>query len=236
MSNKNKSTTSDKYTSEFPSLNGTKKLEDPVDAIIIESPSAEKDLGPSKSLSTDLPINNSVDKTPSIDSSPHTASSFRGSEKLKTPPSNKNYPQNGGSSTSYNKNHFQRSSVDSSVNKEKNAQVNRVSLSGTNSNFYKRSQYNDSNNQNNNYKHQPFNNTYGTSRGHNHNHQNAVPSRGRNFQHNHNNQYNRDRYFSKGATPFSSNPNNSTTAGTGRTQHSGGHFNRKCKLTNIIIT
>lgn len=216
--NKNKSVTTNKYTSEFPPLSDTKQLEHPTDSAINESSSIKKDSDPLKSLSTDTQIDESNIKPKVPDSSQHNASSSRVSGKFETS-SNRNYSQNTGNLSSHNnKNFFKRSSINSFANKEKIAQVNRDISTANNSNLYKRTQ-NDSNNQNINFKPQ-FSNFHKASRVPNH--QNSLVNRGQ--------QYNRsDRYFSKRTAPSNSNQHNmvNTTAGTGRTQHGSEHYNRK---------
>lgn len=215
---KNKSANTNKYTSEFPSLTNAIPLEQSVNTAIIESSSIEKDNDPLKSLSTDIQIIEIANKPKVDDSSQYNASSSKISGKFDTS-SNRN-PQNTGNLSSHNnKNFFKRSSNNYSANKEKIAQINRDVPTTTNSNFYKRPQFND--NQNVNFK-PHFSNIHKTTRVHNQNHQNSVINRSQ--------QYNRDRYFSKRTVPSSnSNQHNmvNTTAGTGRTQHSGEHYNRE---------
>lgn len=167
--------------------------------------------------------------------------------------------QNGGQtsfSSSHNKNFFNRSSTDSPIGKEKVTQVNRENTSGT-ANMYNRKphQHNSGHNPHQNFKQQSFNNTQsGQAHNQHHPHSSSASHRGRNFHQHHNSpqQYNRDRYFAKGSLPPSSNSNQHhydqphhnnvthTTAGTGRTQHSGGNYhhfsNRQCKFSIYLFT
>jgi len=254
--NINKST-SDEYTSEFPALDDTKKSKHNAStgssAVVEASDQNHEQL---KTLSIQNEDKKSV--APVIETSQtrhHIPSSRATSKHNTTSPTNRNSrpeQQNGGSSTSSpstnNKNYFNRSSIESPNSKEKVAQGNRDSPATANSNFFnRRSQQNSGgHNQHHNYKQQHFNSGQG-GQGHNQQHQNTSPSvpRSRNFhQHHTSQQYNRDRYFSKGSAPLSSTNSNQhnydqqhhsatpTTAGTGRTQHGGGHYqnytNRQC--------
>ncbi|XP_025408403.1 protein CASC3 isoform X2 [Sipha flava] len=233
--NKNKSSTSNEYTSEFPTLDGKKTIESSTTTVAVTEPSVvTKDLNQHhnqqpKSLSQEKKTVMSVSKT-----NPTRNHFTRTPIKNVTSGNHSNHQdqKNGGPSQSsfHNKNHFNRSSSNSPANKEKiTSQVNRDNSStAVNPNLFIRKPQQ---NQPNNFKQQHFN-----SQGHNQHHSSSAP-RGRNF-HQHNNtnqQYNHDRYFAKGSgPPLSSNSNydqqhNSvgpTSAGTGRTRHSGGNYNQ----------
>lgn len=248
--NKNKSATSDEYTSEFPAIENSKPSESTTsEAQVVAETSSQELNQPVKS-----PVQHQEKKTVS-------ASTALGPSRHNTPPSrsfikhgNRNHQdfQNGGQSSfssPQNKNFFNRPSTDSPINKEKVPQVNRENTSGA-ANFYNRKpqQHNSGHNPHHNFKQQNFNNSQG-GQVHNQHHQHSSPAphRGRNFHQHHNNQqqYNRDRYFAKGSLPPSSNhydqPHHNnvshTTAGTGRTQHSGGNYhhfnNRQCKFLKL---
>jgi len=255
--NINKSTTDD-YTSEFPALDDTKKSKPNAStgsSAVVEVTGQNHEQP--KTLSTQNEDKKSF--APIVETSQarhHTPSSQATSKYNTTSPTNRNSRQeqkNGGSSSllpsTNNKNYFKRPSIESPVSKEKVALVNRDSPSATtNSNFFNRrpQQNSGGHNQQHNYKQQHLNSGQG-GQGHNQQHQNSSPSvpRSRNFhQHHTSQQYNRDRYFSKGSAPLSSSSSNQhnydqqhhsatpTTAGTGRTQHGGGHYqnysNRQC--------
>ncbi|XP_001952339.1 transcriptional regulator DEF1 [Acyrthosiphon pisum] len=245
--NINKSTT-DEYTSEFPALDDTKKSVPNTSTLPSTESSAVVEVSDQnheqqlKSLSVQNEDKKSVAAVVETSQARHHTSSSRATPKYNTTsPTNRNnrQDQNGGpsSSSTNNKNYYNRSSTESPISKEKGAQVNRDSpSSAANSNFFnRRPQQNSSGHtQHHNYKQQHYNSSQ-----HNQQHQNSSPSgpRSRNFhQHQTSQQYNRDRYFSKGATPSSSSSSNQhnydqqhhsgvpTTAGTGRTQHGGGHY------------
>lgn len=250
--NKNKSSTSNEYKSEFPALNGKKTSESSTSTVAVTETSVmTKDLGQhhnqqQKSVSQEKKTVVSASKT-----NP-TRNNFTRPIKNVTSGNHSNHhdQKNGGPSQSsfHNKNYFNRPSTDSPANKEKSpAQINRDNPSTTaNPNlFHRKPQQSGSNQQNqpNNFKQQHFN-----SQGHNQHHSSSAP-RGRNF-HQHNNtnqQYNHDRYFAKGSGPPSSSNSNydqqhnsvgPTSAGTGRTRHSGGNYNqynnRQCKYFYIM--
>lgn len=240
--NKNKSKT-DEYSSEFPALDDSKK-DDTESPTVVEVSDQNHD-------------KKAVAVAETRQSRQHTTSS-RETTKYKTnSPTNRNNrqdQQNGGSSssTTNDKNYYNRPSTESPISKEK-VELNRDSpSSSTNSNYFNRrpQQNSGGHNQYHNYKQQ--HNSGQGNQGHNQHHQHSLSSapRGRNFhQHHTSQQYNRDRYFSKGSTsPSSSNSNQHnydqhrhsvapTSAGTGRTQHGGGHYqhynNRQCKYSNI---
>lgn len=244
--NKNNSVTSDEYTSEYPSLDGTKSSESPV--VSAESPTVSS---PATGQNHQQPKsgNHQEKKTVTTGTGPsrHHGPQSRSSTKFAASSPNHNLhqdQQNGGHpSSSHNKNYFNRLSTDNPASKEKNAQDHRDSpVATTNPNlFNRRSQPQHSGHNQHNFK--QHNNS-----GHN---QSSEP-RGRSIHQHHNSQpqFNRDRYFSKGVvTPHSSSDhpvhhydqihNAPTTAGTGRTQHSGGHYhhynNRHCKSLHIKL-
>lgn len=246
--NINKSTT-DEYTSEFPALDDTNKSEpntstlSPTESPAVVEISDQNHEQQLKTLSVQNEDKKSVAAVVETSQARHHTPSSRATPKYNTTsPTNRNNrqdQQNGGpspsSSSTNNKNYFNRSSTESPISKEKGAQVNRDSpSSASNSNFYNRrpQQNSGGHNQHHNYKQQHYNNSQ-----HNQQHQNSSPSgpRSRNFhQHHTSQQYNRDRYFSKGSTPSSTSSQHNydqqhqsgapTTAGTGRTQHGGGHY------------
>ncbi|XP_026819656.1 probable serine/threonine-protein kinase DDB_G0282963 [Rhopalosiphum maidis] len=241
--NKNiKKSTADDYTSEFPALDNSKKSEP--NSSTVSSTDVEVSVQ-NHEQQPKTPVQNEEKKTNvgavETGQARHHTSSRAISKSNTTSPANRNNRQdqlNGGpssSSSTNNKNYFNRSSTESPISKEKGAQVNRDSPTAPNSNFFNRrpQQSSSSHNQHQNFKQQHFNN----SQGHNQQHQHSSSPRGRNFhQHHTSHQYNRDRYFSKGSIPSSSSSTNQhnydqqhnsvapTTAGTGRTQHSGGHY------------
>jgi len=260
--NINKSTT-DEYTSEFPALDDTKKSE-PNTSTLPSTESSVAEVSDQnyeqqlKSLSVQNEDKKSMAAVAETSQARHHTSSSRATPKYNTTsPTNRNNrqdQQNGGPSpllsSTNNKNYYNRPSTESPISKEKGAQVNRDSpSSAANSNFFNRRPQPNSggHTQHHNYKQQHYNSSQ-----HNQQHQNSSPSglRGRNFhQHHTSQQYNRDRYFSKGSIPSSSSSSNQhnydqqhhsgapTTAGTGRTQHGGGHYqhynNRQCKYSII---
>lgn len=252
--NKNRSK-SDEYSAEFPALDGLK-------SVTVENPSAVDNLG-QKQQQMSLPVHeqekNTIVSTSTTVPSQRQESSSKTSIKYANSPTNRNHyqdQQNGGSSSSssHNKNYFKRPSGDLSDGKEKNVPGKKDYSSPMNNFFNQKpqSQHNNGYNQHQNYKQQHYNNQ--GAQGYNqHNQHTPSAPRGRNFHQHHNSpqQYNRDRYFAKGsAPPSSSNPNRPydqqhhttiapTTAGTGRTQHSGGHYhqynNRQCKYLSTIF-
>lgn len=257
--NKNiKKSTTDEYTSEFPALEDTKKSEPNASilpstesATVVKVSDQNYEQQP-KTLSVQNEDKKSVAAVVETSQARHHTPSSRATPKFNTTSltnrNNRQDQQNEGQSpSSTNKNYFKRSSTESPISKEKGAQVNRDSpSSAANSNFFNRrpQQNSGGHNQHHNYKQQHYN-----SGQHSQQHQNSV-NRGRNFhQHHTSHQYNRDRYFSKGSIPSSSSSSNQhnydqqhqsgapTTAGTGRTQHGGGHYqqynNRQCKYSII---
>lgn len=259
--NKNKSTT-DEYTSEFPALDDTKKSEPNTSTLpssespgVVEVSDQNHEQQP-KTPSIQNEDKKSVTNVETSQARHHTPTSRVTPKYNTTSPTNRNNrqdQQNGGPSPSStnNKNYFNRSSTESPISKEKGAQLNRDSPSVTaNSNFFnRRPQQNSGGHNQHNYKQQHYNSSQGGP-GHNQQHQNSSPSapRGRNFhQHHTSQQFNRDRYYSKGSTPSSSSNQHNydqqhhsgapTAAGTGRTQHGGGHYqhynNRQCKYSII---
>lgn len=260
--NRNKSKTSDEYTSEFPPLNKAKPS-DSRDASTIEysttiETSSSNSPQPLKSLSADH-----EKKTGAITTgnSRYRSTSPRAT-KYANSSTNHNYHQeqlNGGSpSSTNNKNFFNRPSIDSPIEKENNTQANQEGPTGIGqdrySNYNRRpqQQHSGSHIQNHGYRQQHYNSPGGQGNKQHHQYSQSSSPRGRNFQQHHNNQqqYNRDRYFAKGSGPpsLSNNSNQQhydqhhnathTTAGTGRTQHSSGHFhhynNQHCMYFNII--
>lgn len=230
--NKNNSITSEEYTSEYPSLDGTKSSESTVASV--ESPIVSSAVG-QQNHQQPKTRNHQEKKTvtgtgPSRNHGPQS----RFSTKFTASSPNQNLhqdQQNGGHpSSSHNKNYFNRLSTDNSAAKEKNAQDHRDSplAATTNSNLFNR-------------RSQPQHS------GHNHSSDPKGPSIHQH--HSSQPQFNRDRNLSKGVvTPHPSNDHPvhhydqihtaPTTAGTGRTQHSGGHYhhynNRHCKLLYIM--
>lgn len=219
--NKNKSNppTCDEYKSEFPALDKTKPSER---TIVTENCELSKQ---SKS-----PV---IQEKKIVATEPPKLQEPKNSTKFKPPVSNYNThidQQNGGAHfSSQNKNNFNQTS-DYSNDTEKVNYNNRNS-SSTPSNFYHRQQ-NNNYGSSNNFKPVHFNNAQGNLR-----FQHSSAPRNRHFQQNNTGpqQYNRDRYLSKGSSPNQQNLDqsrhnnlNSVTAGTGRTQH--GHYNnRMCK-------
>lgn len=252
--NKNKSGNSDEYASEFPALNDSKPVvvNTAAESSVVTTASDQPRPQQKKSLPAHLPEKKAAVSAINTGLSKHAPSSKAAQ---KSPVSSGSHnsmshhqeQQNGGPPSSRNKNFFSRPSADSFNSKEKSGPARDYPSPATNSNLFNRkSQHSSSNNQQQNYKQQHFNNSQG---GQNHNHQNSMNSSGsRNFHQHHNNpqQYNRDRYFSKGSAPSPSSNSNQrydqqhhhnvppTNVGTGRTQHSGGHYhhynNRQCEF------
>jgi len=258
-SNKNtKKSTNNDYTSEFPALDDSKKSEpnsSTMSPAVVEVSDQNHEQQP-KTLSVQNEEKKTTVAAVETGQAQHHTPSPRTSKHNTTSPanrSNRQDQQNGGpssSSSTNSRNHFNRSSTESPINREKSAQVNRDSPSMAPNNYFSRKSHQNSNshNQHQNFKQQHFNNGQGSQGQHQHSSPSAF--RGRNFhQHNTSHQYNRDRYFSKGSVPpSSSSPNQHnydqqhqsiapTIAGTGRTQHGGGHYqhynNRQCKYSNI---
>lgn len=249
---KAKPLTSDEYTSEYPSLDGKKTSESSSTTVVAaETLAVTVDLNQHH----DQQLKKSFPQEKKTVMSASKASPTR-NHFVRTPikksseiPSNHQDQKNSvPQSSSHNKNSYIRPSTDSPVGKEKNpSQINNDNPSVVvNPNFFKRKpQQSGGNNQQNNSKQQNLN-----GQGHNQQHSsNSI--RGRNFhqQNNNSQQYNRDRYFAKGSGPPPSTNSNydqqnhisegvPTSAGTGRTRHSGGNQNQfnnqKCKYFNIV--
>lgn len=236
--NKNKPGTTDEYTNEFPALNDSKPSESTAvtDSKEISENSSQKSISAHpQEKKTSVVVSTTVPPK-------HYSSSSRPTQlakpSLNRSPINNHHQeqQNGGPSPStHNKNYFNRSSADSFGNKEKSSNQDHSSPA-PNSNFYNRKlqQHNSNHNQQHHHKQH-----YNSGHGNQHQHSPSSGSGSRNFH-----QYNRDRYYAKGSAPPSSNSNQSydqphhnsgapTSVGTGRTQHSGGHYhnynNRQCK-------
>lgn len=244
--NKNtKKSTNNDYTSEFPALDDSKKSEpnsSTMSSAVVEVSDQNHEQQP-KTLSVQNEEKKTTVAAVETGQAQHHTPSPRTSKYNTTSPanrSNRQDQQNGGpssSSSTNSKNYFNRSSTESPINREKSAQVNRDSPSMAPNNYFSRKSQQNSNshNQHQHFKQQHFNNGQGSQGQHQHSSPSAF--RGRNFhQHNTSHQYNRDRYFSKGSVPpSSSSPNQHnydqqhqsiapTIAGTGRTQHGGGHY------------
>lgn len=249
--NKKKVSASDEYTTKFPSLDGKKTTESSTTVVTAtEKSSVTEDLSNHNDQRPKTIPQEKKTVTPASKTNPARNYFTRTPVKNVTSSGNHSHHQdqkNGvPQSTFHNKNFFNRPTTDSPVAKEKiPAQVNRDNPpTVVNPNlFVRKPQQSGGNNSQNNLKQQQFN-----SQVHNQNNLSSAP-RSRNFhQQNNNQQYNRDRYFAKGSgPPASSNLNydqqlkNSvgpTSAGTGRTLHSGGNYNQynnhQCKYLNLI--
>lgn len=262
---RNKSKISDEYTSEFPALDKGKpsdsKAVSTIESSTVNETSDSNCSQPLKSLSAEQekkPVT-----TTTANTSRYRATSPRATKYVNSS-TNRNYHQeqlNGGSpSSSHNKNFFNRPSTNSPIEKEYNTQVNQENSStgmgqDRDSNYYNRRPQQHSGNHTHNHSFKQHYNSPG-AQGNKQHHQFSSSSspRGRNFHQHYNNQqqYNRDRYFAKGSGPpsLSNNSNQQhydqqhhnvthTTAGTGRTQHSGGHFhhynNQHCMYFNTTF-
>lgn len=264
--NRNKSKTSDEYSTEFPALDKANSSY-PKDDSTIESSTAIETSSPNRSQSLKTHAADQEKKTTVTtvtDPSRHQTTSPR-TTKYGNSSTNRIYHQeqlNGNSpspsTSSHNKNFFNRPSADYPSEKEYNSHTNQDNPPmGNDSNYYNRrpqqQQHSGSHVQNHGFK-QHYNSPGGQGNKQHYQYSQSSAPRGRNFHQNHNNQqqFNRDRYFSKGSGPTSlvNNSNQQhydhqhhhnvthTTAGTGRTQHSGGHFhhynNQHCMYFNII--